>query len=178
MSPFVPIGAQARWRAVYALLAQMQVDEVLTYEQLGKVLELDPVTDRHTIQMAMRRAARELETENRHALDVIPNVGYRVVEAREHLVLAKRQQRKAGKALARGHSKVTNVDLSNVEPEVRSAFQVVAQAFSMQMEMNRRFSARQNKLERAVAEIEGASERSAAEVAEIRARLEKLEQAQ
>jgi hypothetical protein len=176
VSPFTPIGDQARWRTVYALLTPLNVDDVLTYEQIGEALELDPSGDRHTIQMAMRRAAREYETEANRALDVVPNVGYRVVAAPEHLVLAKRQQRRAGKALARGHSKVVHVDLSSVEPEVRTAFQVVAQAFAMQMDMNRRLTGRQDKLEEAVTEIAGRSERSAAEVAELRARLERLEQ--
>lgn len=175
MSPFTPKGDRARWRIIYDLLAALGVDDVVTYETLGEALELDPELDRHVIQMAMRRAAKELEVENKQALDVVPNVGYRIVDAPEHLALAKRQQRRAGKALARGHSKVVNVDLSGVEPSVRSAFQVVAQAFSMQMEMNRRLDTRQSKLEAVVGQIAGRSERSEAEVAELRARLERLE---
>lgn len=176
VAPFVPIGTQARWRAVYALLTPLQVNDMLTYERIGQELNLDPVADRHILQMSMRRAAREFEEQNKHSLDVVPNIGYRVVAPPENLVLAKRQQRRAGRSLARGHSKAVNVDLSNVEPEIRSAFQVVAQAFSLQMEMNRRLDARQNKLEKAITEIVGDSERSASEVAELRARLERLEQ--
>ncbi len=175
MTPFVAKGEQARWRTIYALLQPLQVDAVLTYEQIGDALELDPSEDRHTIQMAVRRAAREFETEDKQALDVVPNIGYRVVPAPEHLVLAKRQQRRAGKALARGHSKVIHVDLDGLDPEVRTAFQVVAQAFAMQMDMNRRLSGRQDKLEKAVKDIAGRSERSEGEVAELRARLERLE---
>jgi hypothetical protein len=176
VTPFVPKGEQARWRIIYGLLRKLTVDDVLSYEQIGEALELDPIADRHTIQMAMRRAARELETEDKHAIDVIPNQGYRIVPAPEHLVLAKRQQKRAGKALARGHSKVVNVDLEGVDPQIRTALQVVAQAFAMQMDMNRRLSGRQDKLERAVKEIAGRSERSEGEVAELRARLERLEQ--
>jgi hypothetical protein len=176
VSPFVPVGDQARWRVIYALLTPLSVDDVLTYEQIGQALDLDPEADRHAIQMSMRRAAREYETEASRALDVIPNVGYRVVATPEHLVLAKRQQKRAGKALARGHSKVIHVDLSSVEPEVRTAFQVVAQAFAMQMDMNRRLTGRQDKLEKAVKEIAGRSERSESEVAELRDRLARLEE--
>jgi len=175
MTPFIPKGEQARWRIIYGLLTPLKVDDVLTYAQIGQALELDPVSDRHAIQMSMRRAAKELEVENKHALDVVPNVGYRIVPAPEHLDLARRQQRRAGKALARGHSKVVNVDLADVEPAVRSAFQVVAQAFAMQMDMNRRLAGRQDKLEATVEEIAGRSERSEAELAELRARLDRLE---
>lgn len=174
MTPFTPKGDQARWRTIYALLSQMNVDDILTYQQMTEALDVD---DRHALQMAMRRAAKELEEVNKHAVEVVPNIGYKIVDAPAHLILAKRQQRRAGKALARGHSKVVNVDLSEVEPEVRSAFQVVAQAFSMQMEMNRRFDTRQRKLETAVREINEQTARSEEELAALRARIERLESA-
>lgn len=175
MSPFVPAGDQARWRTIYALLTPLKVDDVITYRALGDALGLHPDEDRHSIQMSMRRAARELEEFDKRALDVVPNVGYRVVPAPEHLVLAKRQQRRAGKALQRGHSKVVNVDLNGMEPVVANAMQVMAQAFSIQMDLNRRFNARQDKLEAAVIEISGRSEKSESEVADLRRRLEELE---
>lgn len=176
MNRFEPKGERARWRTLYAMLQELAVDDVFTYAAMADALELDATDDRHAIQMAMRRASKELETKDKHATEVVPNIGYRIVPAPEHLILAKRQQKRAGKALARGHSKVVNVDLSGVEPEVRSAFQVVAQAFAMQMDMNRRLEGRQAKVEQAVADIAGRSERSEAEVAELRARLDRLEQ--
>jgi hypothetical protein len=175
VTPFEPKGDQARWRVIYALLTPLKVDDVLTYEQIGQALDLDPEADRHAIQMSMRRAAKELETENKHALDVVANVGYRIVPAPEHLDLARRHQRRAGKALERGRSKLVNVDLSGVEPEVRTAFQVVGQAFAMLVDMNQRLTGRQEKLEKAVTDIAGRSERSEADLAELRARLERLE---
>lgn len=103
------------------------------------------------------------------------NVGYRVVEPEEHLRLAKGQQRRSTKALQRGQSKVVNVDLSNVDPEVRQAFQVVASAFAMQMEFNRRTDVRQKKLEESLEAVRETSTRTEEEVAELRARLDRLE---
>lgn len=175
MSPFEAKGDRARWRIVYELLRPLDVGDVITYRTLADALDLHHEADRHAIQMAMRRAAREFETQDQHAVESVPNQGYRVVDVPEHLILAKKQQKRAGRALERGHSKVVNVDLSSVEPEVRSAFQVVAQAFAMQMDMNRRLEGRQSKVEAAVAEIAGRSDRSEAEVAALRARLERLE---
>lgn len=174
-APFQPAGDKARWRILYDLLKPMSVGDVITYDQMGEALDMDPTADRHAIQMAVRRAAKEYEVEDRHALEVAPNVGYRVVEAERHLDLAKRQHRKAGKALQRGHSKVVNVDLSNVDPEVRSAFQVVAQAFTLQMDMSRRLESNQKKLQATVTDIAQQMERSDAERQEILARLERLE---
>jgi hypothetical protein len=175
MSPFEPAGDRARWRVVYELLAEAAVDETVTYERLGEALGLDPVTGRHAIQMAVRRAAREHEVRDNRALDAVPNVGYRIVRVPEHLDLARRHQRKAGKALERGRSKVDHVDLSGVDGDTRRAFEVVAQAFALQADFNRRLDIRQKKLEQQVAAATSAQEHTAEEIAELRARLEKLE---
>lgn len=175
MSPFEPAGETARWRILYDLLSGRTVGDVLNYEVMAEALDLDPIEDRHTIQLAMRRASKELELENKHAVEAVQNVGYRIVEPEEHLRLARGQQRRSSRALARGHSKVVNVDLSNVDPEVRNAFQVVASAFAMQMEFNRRTDVRQKKLEDALDAVREKSTRTGEEVAELRARLDRLE---
>ena len=175
MSPVGPAGETARWRILYDLLSGRTVGDVLNYEVMAEALDLDPIEDRHTIQLAMRRASKELELENKHAVEAVQNVGYRIVEPEEHLRLARGQQRRSSRALARGHSKVVNVDLSNVDPEVRNAFQVVASAFAMQMEFNRRTDVRQKKLEDALDAVREKSTRTDEEVAELRARLDRLE---
>lgn len=177
MSPFEPIGRQARWRVLYELLTARTVGDVLTYEVMAEALDLDAtrVQNRHTIQVAMRRATRELENEQQRATEAVPNVGYRIVEPEEHLRLARQQQRKSSRALVRGHSKVVNVDLSSLDPDVRNAFQVVASAFAMQMDFNRRTDIRQKKLEESLDSIRDKSTRTDDEVAELRARLERLE---
>lgn len=179
MEPFKPVGDRARWKVIYDLLVRTSTGEVLTYETIGEAVGLDASKDRQRIQMAIRRAAREHLTKDKRALDVVPNVGYRVVDAPEHLLLARRYQGKANRALARGHSAVTNVDLTGVGPEVRQAFEVVGAAFAMQMDFNRRFDVRQRRIEKAVSEIANTSSevkrRTEEEIAELRARLERLE---
>ncbi|BBC66956.1 hypothetical protein MMRN_38520 [Mycobacterium marinum] len=124
MSPFEPAGAVARWRVLYDLLGERTVGDVLTYDTMAEALELDPVKDRHTIQVAMRRAAKELEQEDKHALEPVQNVGYRIVEPEEHLKLARQHQRRSSRALVRGHSKVVNVDLSSVDPRCGTPFRL------------------------------------------------------
>lgn len=176
MSPFEPKGDTARWRLLYALLQTKQVDDVVKYEDMAEVLGIDAATGRHTIQVSMRRAAREFETVDKHAVEAVPNVGYRIVEPEEHLRLAKSQQRRSSKALVRGQSKVINVDLSAVDPDIRHAFAVVAEAFGRQMEFNRRLDVRQKRLEEALQSVVQVSSRTTDEVAELRARLERLEQ--
>lgn len=175
MTPFEPVGETARWRVVYGLLRPLATGATLTYQAIGEALGLHPDDDRHTIQMAVRRASKESEREDLRALEAVPNVGYRIVEPEEHGRLAQGQQRRSSRALVSGHSKVVNVDVTGMDPEVRKAFGVMAQAFSMQMDFNRRMDVRQKRLESAVNSIEERHDRSAGEVAELKERLERLE---
>jgi hypothetical protein len=176
MAPFQPAGERARWRIVYDLLCEAAIGDVVTYEVLGEALEMDPGKDRHVIQMAVRRAAQEHERNDKRALDVVPNEGYRIVPAPENLRLARRHQKKAGKSLARGQSKVVNVDLTGVDADTRNAFEVVARAFALQMDFNRRFDVRQARLEDTVAGMSERTERTEQEIADLKSRLAALEE--
>lgn len=176
MTPFEPIGDQARWRVLYDLLRKLDVNDTLSYDEMGEALDLDPSEDRARIQMAFRRAAKEYEEVDQRAVDVVTNVGYRVVEPPEHLRLARRHQKRSRKELTKGQSKVVHVDLTGMDAETRKAFMVVGQAFAMQQDMMRRMDVRQSRLEEAVASTAERQERSDEELAELRARLERLEQ--
>jgi len=173
--PFQPIGERARWRVLYDLLRKLDINDTLSYAEMAEALDLDPDEDRMRIQMAFRRAAKEYEQVDQRAVDVVTNVGYRVVEPPEHLRLARRHQKRSRKELAKGHSKVVHVDLSGMDDETRKAFMVVGQAFSMMQDMMRRHDVRQNRLEEVVSSTVERQERSAEELAELRARLERLE---
>lgn len=179
MSPFQPSGDLARWRVLYGLLRPLDVGHVLTYEAMAAALDLEPVKDRTTIQLAMRRAARELETEDGRAVDAVPNVGYRVARPPEQVDLARRHQRKAGRSLARGHSKVANIDYNGMDPDLRRVAEATAKILAAQMDFNRRMNVRASNLERAIEEVKGqASERAQRteeELAALRERLARLE---
>lgn len=177
MKPFETIGPEPRWVTLYRLLKGYSPGEVVTYTEMASALGLTD-RDRGLIRSTVRRAAREFEVRDRHALEAVRNVGYRVVHAPEHLRLAAGQQKRAGRALARGHSKAVNVDLNGVEPDVRRAFETVAHAFSVQMDFNRRLDVRQKNLEETLTSIVQHTEKTDAEVSELRARLERLEQTQ
>lgn len=178
--PFEPVGPRARWRVLYDLLAARKVGDVLTYDEMAAALDLDPSEDRQTIQLAMRRAGRELEQVDKHAVDVVVNKGYRIVEPEQQLGLAQRHRRKASRSLVRGQSKVVNVDFNLIDDETRKAFEIVASAFAAQLDFNRRIESRQVNLEKAVAAVtqqtEEQAERTDEEIAELRLRLRRLEE--
>lgn len=175
MSPFESLGGRARWRVIYALLREARVGEVVTYREMAEALDLDPLKDRPKVQLATRRAVRELETEDRRTVDSVANSGYRIVEPEQHLVLARRHQRKAGRSLARGQAKVTHVDFNGMEPEVRKAFEVMAGAFAAQIDFNRRLSVRQDDIERALDAVTQQTGRTDEELEALRERVRRLE---
>lgn len=174
MTPFEPKGEKARWVIVYEHVTTVPTGDVVTYDTLGRLLDLDPRKDRHAIQMAVRRAAVESLEGDKRALESVPNKGYRIVEPEEHLRLAKAQQKKSRKALVRGRKAVVNVDFNGMEPEMRHAFEVVAQAFAMQQEFMRRMDVRQSRVEEAVRVVQE-QKADASEVEVLKDRLARLE---
>lgn len=177
MGNFEPAdGQQARWKPLYELLKLVNTGDVLSYDEMGKALELDPLVDRGAIRVAMYRAAKELEEVDKRAVEVVANKGYRVVEPKQQLVLAKKQHTRSTKALARGHSKAVNVDLSNVDPEIRRAFEMVAGVMAMQMDFSRRAEKKLLNHDQVIEALVQKSDRSEAERDEMAARLKRLEE--
>ena len=155
---------------------------VITYEQLADAIDLDPVDDRAVIRKEVHRAARHHEEQDKRAIEAVAGEGYRPVDPSGSLVLARKQQKKSGRALQRGHSKSVNVDLNGVDPQVRAALETIGKAFVLQMDFNRRFEGKQARMEQAIRDITEtqaqASEKQARterEVTELRERLARLE---
>ena len=174
--PFETIGTRSRWRIVYDdVLEGANVDDVIGYDRLAAVLQLDARGDRQVIQCAVQRAAVELEQVRKHALDNIPNVGYRVVQPKEHMALARRHQRRSSRSLTKGRSKVVNVDVNGLPEELRPHFEAAAQAFAMQAEVMRRLWVGQKHLARKVSLVEKRTDRTDEEIASLKERLARLE---
>lgn len=176
MSPFKAIGDEPRWRTLYALLRDTPTGSLVTHEQMADALGLDPVHDRAAMSTAMRRAAQEHEEVDKRAVEAVRNEGYRVVDVTGQLRLAKVHGRKAGTQLELAYSKATNVDLSDVDPEVRKGFELLARGFAEQMEINRRLVSRQRRTEKALDLVHQRTERTAEEIAQLQTRLAALEE--
>jgi coenzyme F420-reducing hydrogenase delta subunit len=176
--PFRPAGEVARWRLLYELLETARPGDIVTYEDLGEAIDLDPGTDkgRHAIQMSIRRAAKELLREQLHAVESVPTVGYRVVEPGGQVELARTHQGKAVRALERGHDAVTFLDVTALEPDIRRGVELMARAFLAQRQTMSALDVRQRRLEAALESVSSQSTKTAEQVAELRARLERLEQ--
>jgi hypothetical protein len=151
--PFEPLGLVARWRVIYELLQVTEIGEVLTYKVMAEALGLDPARDRRIIQGAIPRAQQELETVDKRHIEAVANVGYRVVEPKMQLELAKQRGRRAGKQLEHGKSHITNVDFNKIDPQLRSAFEVVGYVFTKQLEFMGRLELKQKRTEAALAAV-------------------------
>lgn len=165
----------ARWRKIYAELADHDVGDVITYETLGDILDLDPARQRAAIQTAMRRAALEFLTKDLRAMEPVPNVGYQVIEPGSQVELAKRHQAKSSRSLVRGRGFVDYVDLSGMDPDTKHVIDLMAAAFAAQITFNRSMDVRQNRLERAVDSLRKSSSRTEDELADVKKRLADLE---
>jgi hypothetical protein len=172
---FQPAGAEARWRTLYRVLSAAPTGETITYETLAAALNLPPDCDRGMIFGALRRAAQEHEELDKRAIESVRGVGYRVVHAADHLHLAHKHNQRASTQLELGISKVVNVDLSDVDPEIRKAFEAVASGLLQQREIGYRMENRQRRQARALAVVTQKQERTAEDVNELKRRLAESE---
>jgi hypothetical protein len=173
--PFAPRGAVARWRTIYDMLLKMEVDDVITFEEMGRELALHPFRDRMKIVSALKGAAQKLEEENKRAMEKVPNVGYRLVAPQEQLRLARVHQNRAVNSLERAQSKVVNVNVGELDPETRKGFEVFAAIVGAQLEVAHRLEQRTERIEEVLAEVVHVQRDSRTNIDDIRERLARLE---
>lgn len=176
MSPFTPAGERARWKILYDLLRAKDVGDTITYRELADAVDLDPDRNRTTIQFALRRAAQEYLVIDKRAVDNLPNEGYRVTEAEEHLRLARTHQRRATRSVRRGQQLLEHVDWDAItDPAARHALQLAGALIARQADVMRRLDIRQRHLEETMAAVTEKSERTDGELDDLRARMARLE---
>ena len=101
MKPFEPRREDGRSYREVALdtLKGLKPGDLISYETLGRELELDPSNDLGRIQRAVRQANRNLLKLHHRGIQVVENTGYRMLPAREHMLVANRHQAKADRAM-------------------------------------------------------------------------------
>jgi len=178
MAAFKPAGEQARWKYVYEELREKPYGHTIDYAEMGKLLELDPVEDRHAIQMAMRRAAKELSEKDFKHIESVRNVGYRIVDLPGQLELSRTRKKKADKAMVRAQDPVEYVNkdlLAEANDEVRRGFYVLARAMDVLNQAHRHLDLRQQRMEAALESYTSKTDKNTDEVEELKRRLAALE---
>jgi DNA-binding GntR family transcriptional regulator len=175
VSPFEPLGEQARWRILYAELLKLEPGQMISYADMAACLGMADPEDRHLVQMATRRAGQELEKTEKHAIQAVRGQGYMVVKAEQHFELARIHQAKSVRSVKRAKSKTDNVDFNDLSPDLVALAQATSNALSLQLEYIRRLDVRQTKLAESLNQVATKQERTDEELAELRNRLAALE---
>ncbi len=166
----------SRARIVFdEMLRGSGVGELATYLKAGELLDLDPIKDLGKIRAAIRQAGKWLLEEENRAIDVVPGTGYRVVEAREHITLHRRQQKKSQRALQRGQAALENVRIEDLDEMEKRIVQAGLDNTALQLDMYRRFGRDQKRLEKGLALESERGDRTEAEVDKLKERIARLE---
>lgn len=137
---FTPKNGVAQWRTVYEHLITMDVEDIVSDETLDSLL---PDAGEGSVKSAFHRAMREMETERSRTFTRIRNVGYRMVEAREHEGLAHDQHKKARRRLKAAGRKLLSADRSRLTTDEKTRFTALEIHVSQQQDMLRRLSVKQ-----------------------------------
>ena len=147
---FQPVGEKSRRALVLEALRDAEVGEVVSYEKLSEKLR---TTDRSLIQAAVNAAKKEFGKVDLRAVKAVPNEGYRIVAAREHMDLAKVHQSKARKQLVKSKDLVVRVDYNALTPAEQKMAQAMGYMLAQQADFMRRYDIRHKNLERALEAI-------------------------
>lgn len=157
LMPFAPKGEIAQWRIIYQLFKAAPTGEAVSYETLAQAIDVDPERERHRVQAAARRAGPQLLATDDRAIEVIPDVGYRVVDAVRQVSLAGQQVERAGRSLDRGRDLTTHIRMDELSENERAIAQTMALGFAQVAEwarqIGRRFADHEDRLSDVEAEL-------------------------
>lgn len=122
-APFQPKGDLPEWRLIYdRLLEHADFGDVITYAELREVLGR-PFEDNRS---PLYRAREHMGDMRRRWIEPVPGIGYRVIEAAEHMHAAQARKKRARRQL-RAMVKIGEVtDLSRLTPDQLMQFDTQA----------------------------------------------------
>lgn len=123
----------AQWRIAFDLLSPLEPNDVLPYEVLCAAYDTD---DLHKVQRMVMRANQDLLSQLGRKVSAVPEVGYRMILAAEHVTHARRHEmasrRQMSKALVVIEStrmnELTSVQQENVA-QLRITYRGIVEAF-------------------------------------------------
>lgn len=174
--PGQPIGQLARWRILYNEMATLRPGEILSYEEMGKLLDLDVlnIKDKQVIATSARKAADELREHERKICQIVRGHGYQLAEAAQVLVLARRHQARAVVEVEAGRAKIEAVDLTGVDVTTARLIEATGMGFARQAMMMRELDVRQDRLESAMAAVYATATTAITRVDETQTTIEQL----
>jgi glutathione S-transferase len=98
-----------------AFLTDQPFGRVITYAELASVLTVNPAED-HRARSALLRAGRVLQREHHKQIVNVRNVGYRVIEPKDHVGVSRAQNRRAIRRLRESLATATYVAMESLTP--------------------------------------------------------------
>lgn len=119
MAPFAPKGLKPEWQLIYdEIFSKSEFGDVVKYSELSSVLNRDFLKNRAPLY----KAKLHLGEERRRWLAPVANIGYRVIEANEHMIEATRHKKKARKQLGIMVKVGRAADITKLTPEELARF--------------------------------------------------------
>lgn len=117
--PFKPKGDLPEWRLIYdKLLQHADFGDVITYAELDEVLGRQFEENRSPLY----RARTYLGEMRQRWIEPLPRVGYRVIEAREHIMAAQQRKKRARRQLGMMVRIQEHTDLARLTPAELASF--------------------------------------------------------
>jgi hypothetical protein len=171
---FEPKGDRAEWRIVYDRLTSLEIDEMVTYQTLSRLLGRLFTQDRQPLYRAMQ----ELERNDSRTLANVRGRGYRVVHPTEHEGLAKGHVRKSHRQLTKAKGRAASADRSALTPEARRRLDALeinlGQVREAVVKLNRKVSEHDEALEKVRAKAQADRRESQEDVASLSERVDTL----
>src|SRR5438034_8306124 len=104
----------SKWQIIYSMIENLPVNSLVTYEEICEALQ---IFDIDSCRGYFFRAVKELEVEQQRTMENVRGTGYRVVEAREHERLVKKDVRSIKRKTRKAVSKAVNVRREELSPE-------------------------------------------------------------
>lgn len=161
-------GDVAQWKVLYGYLSSLKVGDQVKDAELEELL---PDAAEGSWRSAFFRAVKELERTHKRTFDRVRLVGYRMVEAREHEGLARKQHKRAKRRLAAAYSKAHSADRSRLNPDERRRLDAVEMHLAQQQDLTKRLESRVERLQHGLQEARREHKQDIASVSE---RVDKL----
>jgi hypothetical protein len=157
MGGFTPSRADGRSdrRVVFEMVQHADPDTTFTYQKLTDALQegLDQPVGRDRVYRAVGSANRTLLREQKRYLSVVPDIGYRVISASEHLPVALIKKDKAQGYLRRGIELLRNARVDELDPTQRTLHEGQLLILGGLYQATRESARRHDKSEALIAEL-------------------------
>ncbi|MEU6022632.1 hypothetical protein [Micromonospora sp. NPDC047134] len=166
-------GRRPRWRILYERMATLRDGELLPYEEMANLLDLDLTNTSHyqvTLASA-RKAADQLRLDGKKVCRLVRGHGYQVADPGQAIELARRHQTRAVAEIHAGHTTIDTIDRGKLDVTTARLVEAMAIGFARQHHMMRQLDVRQSRLETAMDALTATTHGTATRVEQTAARV-------